>query len=283
MSCTKVGCVLRTATVGSAVEDKGVKMIIWSVTNQKGGVGKTTTTVSLAGFQALLGKRVLLIDLDPHGSLTTYFFQQTATASDSVYALFRQPAICRKNLLPLIRSAGIKNLFIIPSSPSLAALDGKCSGQRGQGLILTRWLDLAREQFDHVYLDCPPVLGVLMVNALAACNHLVIPVQTEYLAVTGLKRMRETIRMIESSKGIRIAHTIVPTMYDQRTNASVNSLGMMKQSFRRELWDGFIPEDTLFREASFYNKPISHFALTSRGARSYHRLAKDLTRISHAH
>ncbi len=261
----------------------GAEMIIWSVTNQKGGVGKTTTTVSLAGFHALLGKRVLLVDLDPHGSLTTYFFQHTATASDSVHALFREPDICRRNLLPLIRSTGIKNLFIVPASPSLAALESGADGRRGRGLVLSKWLSLAREQFDHVYLDCPPVLGVLMVNALAACNHLVIPVQTEYLAVTGLKRMRETIRMIENSKGVRITHTIVPTMYDQRTNASVNSLGMMKKSFSRELWDGFIPEDTLFREASFYNKPISHFALTSRGARSYHRLAKDLARISRTH
>jgi len=251
-------------------------MIIWSVTNQKGGVGKTTTTVSLAGFHALLGKRVLLIDLDPHGSLTTYFYQKIAKARDSVYALFREPDIRRRNLLQLIESSGIKNMFIIPSSPSIATLDRKFNGQKGQGLILTRWLELVKDQFDHVYLDCPPVLGVLMVNALAACNHLIIPVQTEYLAVTGLKRMRETIRMIEFSKGINIDHTIVPTMYDQRTNASVNSLGMMKESFKQDLWDGFIPEDTLFREASFYNKPISHFALTSRGARSYHKLGKDL-------
>jgi len=252
-------------------------MIVWSVTNQKGGVGKTTTAVSLAGCHALNGRRVLLIDLDPHGSLSTYFGYTPEFQQQGVYELFNAQGVNRKSLIQLVHGTGVDNLFLIPASTAIATLDSQLLQKNGKGLVIANWLKLLNGMFDHVYLDCPPTLGVLMINALAACDHLLIPTQTEYLAVNGLERMTNTISMVDQSRDHHTEFTIIPTMYDKRTRASANSLDMMLRNWGDNVWNGVVPQDTLLREASFSHLPVTHYASQSKGSLAYQQLCADLT------
>lgn len=251
-------------------------MKIWSISNQKGGVGKTTTAVSLAGYHALNGERTLLIDLDPQGSLTSYFGYNPEQVQHSIYKLFTEKNINRRSLFSLIHSTSVDDLFLIPASLNIATLDRTMAGFDGKGLVVSHCLKLLSSLFTHVYLDCPPVLGVLMINALAACDQLVVPVQTEYLAVNGLKRMHHTIGMIEQSRGFKLDFTVVPTLFDKRTRASLTSYEYLQEHFGEYLSTEIIPVDTQFRDASVKGLPISHYRKTSRGGIAYQNLAYEL-------
>lgn len=250
-------------------------MRIYAISNQKGGVGKTTTVVSLGGLLARKGYKVLMLDLDPHGSLTSYFKLDPDEVDDTVYELFDINA--KKGLISqLIRDTDIDGLKYVPASTALATLDRQLGSRSGMGLIIASALKDVREEFDFVFLDCTPMLGVLMVNALAACNHLLIPVQTEFLALKGLERMMHTLEMIQKSRSKPLEYTIVPTMYDQRTRASVGTVKELKERYPDMLWDGVIPVDTLFREASKAGIPLTVMKPWEKGSLSYRKLAEDL-------
>lgn len=244
-------------------------MKVWTVANQKGGVGKTTTAVTLGGLCASRGENTLLIDLDPHGSLTSYFGYDPGTIEASSYNLFQSEKISASSVRELLYETSVDHLHILPASIALATLDRQLGAKSGMGLAISNSIQAIADDFDYVLLDCPPMLGVLMVNALAACNYLIIPVQTEFLAIKGLERMLHTMKMIERAKKLTISYTIVPTMYDRRTRASIDSLQLMKEQFGEHLWDSLIPIDTKFREASRLGKPLSHFSPDSRGTLAY--------------
>ena len=247
-------------------------MKIWSVANQKGGVGKTTTAVSLAGLCVLHGAKVLLIDMDPHGSLTSYFGYDPETIQPSLYDVFQAEKMNQAFTQSLIRPTTLNNLNLLPASTAIATLDKQLGAKSGMGLAVVNALKHIEHEYDHVFIDCPPMLGVLMVNALAACDQLVIPVQTEFLAMKGLDRMLNTLDMIERAKSIHINYTIVPTMFDKRTRASLESLQYLRDNYGDHLWTGVIPIDTRFRESSKEGKPISHYRVSTRGARAYSSL-----------
>lgn len=248
-------------------------MKIWVVANQKGGVGKTTTTVSLAGHLVEQGHRVLLVDLDPHGSMTSYFGMEPEAPGASVYSLFKATADKREaDPMRTIHPTEFDAISIMPGSTALATLDRQLGSRPGMGLVLKRALSRLDQQFDYVLIDCPPILGVTMVNALAVAEYLIIPVQTEFLAVKGLERMLRTVSMVQSSRKQRLEHAIVPTMYDQRTRASHDTLQLLRERYRHELWPGVIPVDTQFREASRMGKPLPLIAPTARGSVAYAEL-----------
>lgn len=253
-------------------------MKIWTVANQKGGVGKTTTTVSLAGLLAQRGHNALMVDLDPQGSLTSYFKLDPDSLDTSVYTLFQAKA--NRALLPpyeeLVRPTPFEGLHLIPASTALATLDRQLGAQDGMGLVIAQTLAGLKDRFDYVFIDCPPVLGVLMVNALAACSHLIIPVQTEFLAMKGLERMLHTLHMIGKAKGVMPPYTIMPTMYDKRTRASIDSLRALRELYQDDAWNGVIPMDTKFREASQAGAPLCFQTPGARGARSYEVLLEYL-------
>ena len=251
-------------------------MKVWSVANQKGGVGKTTTAVSLAGLCVLHGSRTLLIDMDPHGSLTSYFGYDPESIQPSLYDIFQTGQLDQKFTQSIIRRTALQNLDILPASTAIATLDKQLGAKSGMGLAVVKAIKHLTDEYDHVFIDCPPMLGVLMVNALAACDHLIIPVQTEFLAMKGLERMLNTLHMIERAKSIDIAYTIVPTMYDKRTRASVESLQYLRDNYAEHLWNSMIPIDTRFRESSREGKPISHYRVSTRGARAYSALLDDI-------
>lgn len=248
-------------------------MAIWTVANQKGGVGKTTTAVTLAGLLAAQGRNTLLVDLDPQGSLSTYFGHDPERVNCGVYNLFRVPARPAEEMVTATRFA---NLHVMPASSALATLDRQLGAQDGMGLVLARALVPLAAQYPNVIIDCPPVLGVLMVNALAACEHLIIPVQAEFLALKGLERMVNTISMIARSLRKTLPYTIVPTLFDRRTRASGESLAVMQARYHGTLWDGVIPIDTQFREASRIGAPLPAVQPKARGTLAYAELLTEL-------
>jgi len=248
-------------------------MKTWTISNQKGGVGKTTTVVSLAGLLSAQGKRVLCIDLDPQGSLTSYFRLDPDTLDKSVYNLFKDCSEQRV-LEPkkYIRNTLFEGLDILPASMALATLDRQASQFKGLGLVISQVLTKLKSSYDIVLIDSPPMLGVLMINALAACDHLIIPVQTEFLAIKGLERMIKTLGMIQKTRHQPLEYTIVPTMFDKRTRASISSLNSLRNKYRGTLWRGYISVDTQLREASRVGVPAPLLAPKSRAVLAYSKL-----------
>ncbi len=256
-------------------------MRVWTIANQKGGVGKTTTVASLAGILVDRGFRVLLIDTDPHASLTSYLQYDSDQLPVSLYDLFQDPATTKAELEKLILPTEIDNLSLIPASMSLATLDRVLGNQQGMGLFLYKQLKLVEDDYDFVLIDCPPVLGVMMVNALAACERILIPVQTEFLASKGLQRMIQTLAIMQQSRGKDFNYCIIPTMFDRRTSASIKTLDELKKTYQGKVWNGVIPIDTKFRDASLAHLPISHFIKSCRGSFAYETLLNYLLQTEH--
>lgn len=253
-------------------------MKVWTIANQKGGVGKTTSAASLAGLASESNLRVLLLDIDPHASLTSYFKMVESSAYKNVFQLFdNKNNLTEKNIRQQICQTQFKNIHLIPSSMALATLERKAIGE-GMGLVLKETLMCLYEEYDLVLIDCPPQLGVLMVNALAACDHVIIPVQTEFLAIKGLERMLRTLSMLDRSRKNHLNYTIVPTMYDRRTQASVTSLRTIRHDFGEDVWPGKIVIDTRFRDASKSGAPPHIYDAHSRGVECYRSLYKVLNK-----
>jgi chromosome partitioning protein len=254
-------------------------MKVWTVANQKGGVGKTTTSVALGGLLSQWGLRTLLIDIDPHASLTSYFRYDPDVLEESVYSLFRGVAEKRDvDPVGLVYPTGTEGLDLMPAEMALATLDRQAGRLEGLGLVMKQALQRLSGRYDHVILDCPPILGILMINAMAACDQLIIPVQTEFLALKGLERMLRTLEMVTKSRQVPLPYLIVPTMFDRRTRASIDTLRVLRESYPDKLWHGLIPIDTLFREASKAGIPPALYAPQSRGMTAYSGLLQELLR-----
>lgn len=250
---------------------------IWSIANQKGGVGKTTSVVALGGLLAEQGKRVLLVDLDPHGSLTSYFRQNPDNLERSLYHLFFEQRYKDKAFIQtVIKPTSLPNVSLLPATTSLATLERQVSGQDGMGLVLARSLAQLWDEYDYALLDTPPILGVLLVNALAACQRLVIPTQTEHLAMKGLERMIHTLKMVMRSQNRNLPFMIVPTLFDRRTLASVTTLKEMRRLYQDSLWQEAIPVDTRLRDASHEGVFPHQMDEQGRGVRAYRHLLSEL-------
>ena len=252
-------------------------MRVWAVANQKGGVGKTTTSIALAGLLADAGKRVVIVDLDPHGSMTSYFVYDPDSLEHSCFDLFQHKGGVPRGLpQQLLLPTSHERISLLPSSTALATLERQSPGQSGLGLVMAKSLAQLWQDFDHAVIDSPPLLGVLMVNALAASQQLVIPVQTEFLAVKGLERMVNTLAMINRSRQQALSYTIVPTLFDRRTQASMGTLRMLRNTYPEHLWPAYIPVDTRLRDASRAGVTPSRFDNNSRGVIAYRALLKHL-------
>jgi chromosome partitioning protein len=250
---------------------------VWAVANQKGGVGKTTTTVSLAGLLREQGFRVLMVDLDPHGSLTSYFKYDPDDIEYSTFDLFMYEGKIPEGLpKTIIRKTTKEGIDLFPASTALATLERKVAGQGGMGLVISKALATLWDDYEFVLIDTPPILGVLMINALAAAQRLLIPVQTEFLAVKGLERMTHTLGMVMQSTKKQLPFTIIPTLYDRRTHASINALKKIRELYGDQVFAEAIPVDTKFRDASAIAKVPSDLDPDSRGVRVYRHLLNTL-------
>ena len=252
-------------------------MKVWSIANQKGGVGKTTTTVTLAGLLSQRGERCLLVDADPHGSLSVYLGNDPDTQQGGLYQLFHEEgAFQRYSVKKQILSTDFEHIDLLPASTAMAALDRQMGTKPGKGLVLGKALKCLSDDYDYVLIDCPPQLGILMVNALAVCDQLLVPVQTEFLALKGLERMVHTLHMIMQSRNTILKYTVIPTLFDKRTKASRGALEVLREQYEDNLWPSVIPVDTQFREASLRGMPLSMLLPKSRGVIAYQGLLSHL-------
>ncbi|NNE64088.1 MAG: ParA family protein [Gammaproteobacteria bacterium] len=254
-------------------------MKTWAVINQKGGVGKTTTALTLAGHLSHTNQRLLLIDLDPHGSLTSYLGYDPDEIETGLYSLFSSPTDNQVDIAKMLLPTSIKNTYLFAASSALATLDRQMGSGMGKGLVVRRAIQSVASRFSYGIIDCPPMLGILMINALAACDQLLIPAQTDYLSLKGLDRMIHTLGMVEKSQHRKTPYLIVPTMYDQRTRASIDALQKMKDLYRFNVWGSVIPIDTKFRDASKAGQPLSLLYPKSRGSTAYRKLLNFLLGI----
>ena len=234
-------------------------MRVWAVANQKGGVGKTTTSIALAGLLAEAGKRVVVVDLDPHGSMTSYFGYDPDALEHSVYDLFlHQGQVPQGLAAQLLLPTSHQNIALLPATTALATLERQAPGQSGLGLVIARSLAQLWQDYDYAIIDSPPILGVLMVNALAASQQ----------------RMVHTLRMINRSRQQELPFCIVPTLFDRRTQASMSTLRVLRDVYPDTLWQVFVPVDTRLRDASRAGQTPSQFDEKSRGVIAYRALLK---------
>jgi chromosome partitioning protein len=254
-------------------------LIVWTVANQKGGVGKTTSAIALAGLLAEQGHRVLLVDTDPHASLSNYFGIESEDLDLSVYDLFLQVST-KEQIMQSVCPTHYDNIDILPATMGLATLDRLLGNKGGMGLVLKKVMCVIEDEYDYVLIDCPPILGVLMVNALAASDRIIVPVQTEFLALKGLDRMMKTLEIMQDQQSKPFKYTIVPTMFDKRTKASKMTYKKLQELYGESLWPGVVPIDTNFRNASVAQKVPSDYAANSRGIIAYDNLLKYIANLN---
>jgi chromosome partitioning protein len=256
-------------------------MKIWAVSNQKGGVGKTTTVAALGGLLSAWGYRTLLVDLDSHGALTSYFNMNPDEIEGGVYNLFHDASLKKDSLLTsYIVKTNFESLSLLPASTALATLDRQIASMHGMGLVVANALKKIADQYDYVIIDSPPVLGVLMINALAACERLILPVLAEFMALQGLERMIRTLNMVFNSRKTPPTCMIVPTMFDKRTKEAQENLQNLHRQYPDYMWGSVVPIDTKFREASRLGIPGPLYVPSSKAAEAYAELLEELLQAS---
>lgn len=237
-------------------------MRIWAIANQKGGVGKTTSSLCLARCLADLDHRVLLVDLDPHGSLTRAFGIEAEPPPKGTYDLFNGESIAS-----IAHPTGHSGIALIAAQSAMATLERRSATQPGLGLALHRALLDASADYDYALLDCPPTLSLLLVNALAACDRLIVPTQTDPLALHGLEGMLRTAVMVERSRSRPLTRQVLPTLYDRRTRTSHETLEHLQAYPGAAVCPYPIPMDTRLRDASAI--ATQHRHLGGRGINAY--------------
>ena len=244
---------------------------IYAVANQKGGSGKTTTTVNLAGCCALAGKRVLVVDLDPPANATTHLGVERGEVS--VYDVLVDP---EQPLAGAIRPSTVEGLSVVPSQVDLSGAEMELAGEVGRELRLREALEDAAE-FDLVLIDCPPSLGLLTVNALTAAEALIVPVECEFFALEGLGVLTRTVELVREhlNAELEIA-AIVPTKFDQRKNLCKDALEQMREFFPKLVTKTIIRTNVRLAEAPTAGEPIALFSPGSHGAEDYRALAKEV-------
>ncbi len=229
-----------------------------AIANQKGGVGKTTTTVTLAGLLASSGQRILLVDTDPQGSLTSYFGFEPEQLRYSVYSFFEESqSRIKLPVQQVVQKTRFDNIDLLPAVPAMATLDRQLINRPGMGLVLSQAISPLVRSYDRVLFDCAPALGVLLINALGASRELVIPVQTEHLAIKGLERMLKTLAMVNRVRKQPLPYVVLPTFYDSKIWACVEALQSLQQRHADRLAPKPVPFDPQLKEASRKNTPLS--------------------------
>ncbi len=244
-----------------------------AVVNQKGGVGKSTTAVNLGASLAMLGRRVLVIDIDPQGNTTSGFGINKGALERDVRAVLLEDAALEDVALP----TGIAGLTLIPATMGLAGTEIDLVSVPRREHRLEGALANAGERYDYVLIDCPPSLSLLTVNALTAASEVVIPVQAEYYALEGLSQLTGVIERVRSSlnPGLRITGVLV-TMFDGRTRLAGEVLDEVMAHFPSQVFRTQIPRNIRLSEAPSYGKPVALFDVKSRGAQAYFALAREL-------
>lgn len=263
--------------MGNGAATKTPAAMVVAVANQKGGVGKTTTTVTLAAALTRLGKKVLVMDLDPHACASVHLRYYPDECAASVNDIFFEDPGDPKEMWDKIRlHHPVQEFDMVPASIRLAELEADLRNRRGKGAILQQALCHVRSEYDFILLDCPPHVGILLVNALVACDLLVVPIQTDFLALHGLKLLFDTIKVLNKVLARPICYRVLPTLYDKRARACARVLELLTLKMRDSMFATVIGMDTRFRDASAQGRVIYEISPNSRGAREYEELAKEI-------
>ena len=247
---------------------------VLSVANQKGGVGKTTTSINLAAAIALKKKRTLLIDLDPQSNASISFFSPEQIQTDTMYDIFAEhPAAMAK----IIRPTKDPNLFVAPARLALARLEQQLSGQFDAPFKLKDALTPILKDYDYIVMDTPPALGILTVNALVASTHLLVPIQAAYFAIEGTDDLLETYGRIRSrpNPDLKVLGVVI-TLFDKRTNISRDTHEQIRSVFGESLFKTRISKNVRLEESPAYKETIFTFAPKSTGAEEYRKLAQEV-------
>ncbi len=247
-----------------------------SIANQKGGVGKTTTTINLSTILAKKGKKVMLIDADPQGNATS-----GVGIDKNVELSFYDVLTNDTEIIDTLKKTSIRNLVVCPSNINLAGAEVELVSMMSREQRLKEKLDILKERFDYIFIDCPPSLGLITLNAFTASDSVLIPVQCEYYALEGLGQLLNTINLVKKhlNKQIQIEGALL-TMYDIRTNLSNQVVKEVKKYFNNKVYKTVIPRNVRLSEAPSYGMPITEYDPRSKGARSYEKFAKEFLKIN---
>lgn len=244
-----------------------------AVANQKGGVGKTTTSVNLSACLAEAGKRVLLIDIDPQGNATSGLGIDRKSVKASVYDLLLEDMSPVDAMVP----TAIEGLFVVPATMDLAGAEIELVPRISRENRLKRSLDPVKDQFDFILMDCPPSLGLLTINALTAADSILIPIQCEYYALEGLSQLMDTFRLVREALNTSLeVEGVVLTMFDGRTNLSIQVVEDVKRFFRGKVYRTIITRNVRLSEAPSHGLPITAYDPKSKGAEAYTELAREV-------
>lgn len=247
-----------------------------AIANQKGGVAKTTTAVNLSAWLSLMGQKVLLVDIDPQGNASTGVGLDKQEIELCIYDVLINDVPVREVIVP----CAVEKLYLIPATIELAGAEVELVGVADREKILKKALEEIKQEYDYIFIDCPPSLGMLTLNALTAADSVLIPIQCEFYALEGLGQLMNTIQMVQQQLNSSLyLEGVLLTMFDGRTNLSIQVVDEIKKHFREKVYRSIVPRNVRLSEAPSHGKPVMVYDRRSRGAEAYQELAKEVMGI----
>ena len=244
-----------------------------AITNQKGGVGKTTTAINLAAALAELGKKILVIDTDPQGNMTSGFGINKNEVENTVYELMLGSCSTEEAIIKNVRDG----VDMIASNVNLAAVEIELIDDDNRNFVLRNEIEWVKDKYDYIIIDCPPSLSMLTVNAMTTADTVLVPIQCEYYALEGLSQLIHTVNLVKSGLNPELdLEGVVFTMYDSRTNLSAQVVDNVKSNIQTRVYKTVIPRNIRLAEAPSFGQPISEYDPKSSGAEAYMNLAKEV-------
>ena len=245
--------------------------------NQKGGVGKTTTNINLAACLAMKGKKVLVLDIDPQGNTTSGLGISKKNSDYSTYDVLVEEGFDPKDA---ILETSVKNMFIIPSSVELAGAEIELVSEKGREKRLKKAIDRIKDDYDYIFVDCPPSLGLLTINSLTAVDSVLIPIQCEFYALEGVSQLMSTIDLIKRNLNPQLViQGVILSMFDGRTNLSIQVVQEVKKYFKSKVYATVIPRNVRLAEAPSHGMPITKYDPRSKGAQAYMDFADEFLEV----